>query len=514
MRLNLPRNGSAVELPAQRNIQFLYRRIRNLLRQYSVQPVVETSLQIIWKSQRARDRFEWVGAAPWHIALLVKWCLEDEAVQMRGGSAVPEKFLDFLRQSLWTHAGTFSGEQVSAHAMARSYLHVQMAYQRHQHTSFLRWPALISAQPENSILRRQFRHVIGMEPESFIDLTLALKIALVDNPAGLSRSAFVTLTGGDEEAGQALRKLFVRTLDELRLELRQDSKQPLRSELVEFSYFIRYPILDLDGHYLFWDSVVAEKAFEHAVHLRMSDLKGEYSQKFGRAFEDYVVSLLSEAGLSPVTDEAFKRMVGPSKNAEAVVPLLGVNLIVEAKMGLFPDTMILKEDSRFLYEKFAPLRTAMRQGFDVSQKIRAHDVTFKDLRDATEDFLLIVTSRDLLISGGPMLQELMRPEGGLEYFDDSTYLPLKNTFIVDIQGFECFCMAVKEGRVDPVHLLQHAAVGNAQVGQGRYYFEQWLRPDQQPHKDPHLLDAAFESAMDRMASKASSFIHSQAVSHL
>jgi hypothetical protein len=496
----LPSNGKVTELPRQPDVERLYRRIRNLLRQYSVRGLVQTALPTIWSDQRKATALDRLRGRPWHVLLLVKWALRDNKVPLERASGVPQKFMDYLRETLWTHAGAFNSRRPNVFSMIRSYMAVQIEYQRHRHYSFLRWPALIAEMPANSILRRQFREVLGMEPATFIDLTVALKGAISNSQTGISASYFDPIRGSHSEGIAAIERLFVRSLSELRLELATDPVPPRETELLEFPYFIRYPILNLNGRYLFWDEVVAEKAFERAVHLRMSSLTSEYSKRFGLAFEEYVVDLLKEARLSPIGDEEFTRLFGPSKNAEAVVPLgPAANLIVEAKMGLFPDHVLLKDDPRFLYEKFAPLRTAMRQGHDVSKTIRRAANVDSSLGSAEEDFLVIVTSRDLLVSGGPMLKHLIEPQTTLDYYDAESALPLRNTFIMDIQGFETFCMAVKEARVDPVALLKSAAKDNEHVGHGSMFFEQWLTPEQHPKDLPQVMRSALESAYERLA---------------
>lgn len=503
VRLPLPTNGKPQELPRQPDAERLFRRVRNLLRQYSVRELVEAALPFIWKEQSSRDELQRLRAFSWHVLLLVKWALQDEKTPLDRGdkknAAVPERLVNMLRQSLFTHAGVFSKGAPNVIAMIRSYMGVQIEYQRQRSYSFVRWPALIAEWPENSVLRRQFRDTLGMEPAAFIDLALALKTALLASPRGIPNTYFSDLKGSNAGDVESMKRLFVRSLAELREELLRASVRPSKTELLEFPYFVRHPILELNGRWLFWDAVVAAKAFERAVHIRMSDLTQEYAKTFSVAFERYVVRLVREAGLQPIGDTDFKKLVGPSKNAEAIVPLGEANLIVEAKMGLFGDSMLLKDDPMFLYQKLLPLRKGMKQGHEVSGRLRTTSSVSGPVAEAKEDFLFIVTSRDLLVSGGPMLKKLIEPQVDLDYFDPASALPLKNTFIMDIQGFETFCMAVKEGRFDPVTKLRAAAEKNEYVGQGSMFFEQWLTADEQPSGLPAVIQEALDSAYTRIA---------------
>lgn len=435
---------------------------------------------------------------PWLTLLAVKWALQDEKVKLVSSSTVPIGFIESLRGTFWDHAGAFNKGAANVTAMIRSYMGVQIDYQRHRSWAFARWPALISRRPDNSILRKQFREVMGMEPLAFLDLTTALKTALLTSPQGVTDTYLENLRPVYGSSIELFTKHFVRTLHELRAELSSPLNKHWEKELVEFPCFVRFPILKREGRLLFWDVVVAEKAFERAVHIRMSSLKKKYSDHFSRVFEHYVIELIQEAGLAPMTDKQFMALSPGSKNNEAVVNLGDANLIVEAKMGLFPDEVLLNDDPRYLFQKLAALRTALEQGWQVSKQLR--DPKFGDLARAHEDFLMVVTSTDLRISGGPMLRELFKPEGNFSYFETANTLPLKNVFIMDIQGFELICMTIKEGKVNILELLRGAAEKNQYAGSGSLFFEEYIPGNQLSRSPPALISSAVEGVLARLRS--------------
>lgn len=486
----------ANRLPRQPNIDLLQRRIRNLLRNYSASAIAECALEMVW--QPNLTGVAKLQSQPWLTLLAVKWALEDKNIKLASASPVPLNFIEFIRGALWDHTGAFNKGATNKIAMLRSYMGVQLDYQRHVPWAFARWPALIARRPFNSILRRQFRDVIGMEPLTFLDLTTAIKTALLTTPRGVADTYLDSLAPTYGASIKVFEQVFVRTLEELRSELSSSKKEHAEKELLQFPYFIKFPILRQDRRLLFWDSVVAEKAFEKAIHIRLSSLQKKYSDHFSRVFEHYVVELLEDVGLSPMRDKKFSEISPRSKNNEAVVCLGEANLIVEAKMGLFPDAVLLKDDPRFLFQKLAALRTALEQGWEVSNQLR--DPRFGKYAVAQRDYLIVVTSTDLRISGGPMLRELFKPEGDFAYFETASTLPLKNVFIMDIQGFELLCMTVKEGRINLPELLESAAEQNQHVGLGSLFFEQYIPSSQLSKSPPAVIASAIDEALERLTS--------------
>ncbi|MCK6416341.1 MAG: hypothetical protein L6Q63_12470 [Giesbergeria sp.] len=81
--------------------------------------------------------------------------------------------------------------------------------------------------------------------------------------------------------------------------------------------------------------------------------------------------------------------------------------------------------------------------------------------EATEEFLIVVTSRDLYIGHGARLGELL-PPGQLD-FDDvgvNERMPLSNILVVSIDDFERLQAAVSNGRISLLPFLRKMAAQN------------------------------------------------------
>lgn len=116
---------------------------------------------------------------------------------------------------------------------------------------------------------------------------------------------------------------------------------------------------------------------------------------------------------------------------------------------------------RQAYQKTKRIREGIKQAWSVGQALRAADSPLPVCSAATQDFLLLVTSRELFIGGGEMLRRLYA-EGEFDYPDDSSRasLPLTNVFIVSIENRERLSNAVAAGAVSPPALMKEAVKTN------------------------------------------------------
>lgn len=112
-------------------------------------------------------------------------------------------------------------------------------------------------------------------------------------------------------------------------------KHRRRSELFEFPYFKRFPLLKIaDDKYLVWHPTVLARALDEAVHLRFSDAGEDYTKPFSIVFENYVVELLCEVHPRLYTEADIKTWLEVQQAfPEAVVLFEVCNVLVEAKMG-------------------------------------------------------------------------------------------------------------------------------------------------------------------------------------
>lgn len=116
-----------------------------------------------------------------------------------------------------------------------------------------------------------------------------------------------------------------------------------------------------------------------------------------------------------------------------------------------------------------------------------------------EDYLLVVTSRELLIGSGEALQRLYAP-GEFDYPDAEAKqrLPLSHVFILSVEEFERTMGSVAAGDVRLNDLLREAAKANGHGSTARMFFSDFLRAHTKRWRQPALMEQARREAHARI----------------
>lgn len=484
---------------AKPGIEGAYKAIRNRLRKYSAASIVDLVLRMMWNPPK--DPIEELRNAPWLTLLVAKWALQDRGVSIRVGPQIPIEEMDRIRQELWDLQGRPDTENVFL--MLRSLLHVQVEFQRRETWGFLRWPALYARLPHGHKCRQQFRLALGMEPNTFLDLAYSLYAAVINKRVpfdGNWLSPWRARYGDDVDR---VYDILARDLPSLRDELQKEPAQRIRGkhELYEFPYFKRFPLLRLrDGSFHCWHPLVFARGIEEIVHLRLSEQFGQdYTLSFSRVFENYVTELAADTAMRHITEAAYKAEVGgTAPSVEVILQGDDCNILVEAKMSLFADDVILQDNQTAIFNKTKRVRDGIGQGWRVGKLIREH-APFGSQFQKAQDFLLVVTSRQLNIGGGEMLQRLYAP-GAFNYPDEDAAkrLPLTNVFVLSVEEFENVMGCVRAGEVDLSALLKEASIANQRGDTARMFFEDFLSKHTKQWTQPKVLEQARRDAEARM----------------
>ncbi|MDQ0612239.1 hypothetical protein QFZ83_006410 [Variovorax sp. W1I1] len=445
-------------------------------------------------------------AAPWISLLLVKWSLQDRMVHINVGHRIPLSAFNRLRQEVWDLPAAMDGpnEHGNMHAMMRTLLQQQIEFQREPGWGFLRWAALISRRPANDALWQRFRETLGMDPHTYIDLSMALFASTIDGKRTITDRFFAPLRPVYGQSVGKFLDLFVRDLSALRGELQKPVAQEVRgrAELAEFPYLKRYPFVRLAaGELTCWHPLVLARGLEDAVHIRLSDHGEEYTRPFSLIFERYVIELATAAIPDAIPEADYERALGGNApKVEALIQLDSCNIMVEAKMALFSDSMIVTDNPEKVMYKTKRVRDAISQGWKVSKSLSQETNPYYS-GERPENFLLVVTSRQLHLGYGEMLARLY-PPGRLAYPDDDAEqrLPLNHIFILSIEEFETLMGSVQAEKVSLSTLLRKAAADNKEPSTAKLYFLDHLRAHGLRKFQPHLIKQAIDDSHLRLAS--------------
>lgn len=233
----------------------------------------------------------------------------------------------------------------------------------------------------------------------------------------------------------------------------------------------------------------------------MSELGEDYAKPFSRVFEQYVTALAVNSGITALEENDYKKQVGDqAASVEAILEGDDCNIFIEAKMSLFADDVLLQDNETVIFNKTNSLRKAIKQGWNVGGLLRDPASGFGSRFSKEQDFLLVVTSRELIIGGGDALQRLYTP-GVFGYPDDDAKcrLPLSNVFILSIEDFENTMGCVGAGEVNLSALLKESAIANQNGQSARMFFSDFLAKYTKRWSLPSVLESAREAAEDRLS---------------
>ncbi len=482
------------------------RQVRNRLRIYCGDSIVAQALRVL--HHQFPSPLEDLKAAPWLTLLMVKWAVQDKLVYQSIGRVITPQEFDKLRQLLWDIQGIMSSGQntPNVYAMLRAMLHPQIQFQRRETWGFLRWPALIAQLDMSHPNRTQFENTFLMSPETLMDLSFAIYTQVLNEKKTLPPDYFVSIEGCYGNSISIFLELFSRDFSSLRLELRKNVIHPLqgRIEFFEFPYLQRFPIFRTpDGVLNFWHRSVFARGMEDAVHLRLSDFGSSYTEPFSRIFEKYVLGLLKEANVSFFGEGEVRATFGnKSSTVEAVIDCLDCNVFIEAKMSLYWDDVLLDDDPQQIFNKTEHVRKAIQQGWQASDLLRSGRGPLGKTANKERDFLLVVTSRQINISGGNMLNNLY-PDKFFEQvlpFEKRQYLPPENIFVLSIEDFEQLASCLHADGVDLGSFLRKAAIANSDPKTSRMFFSDFLKEHQGNNRSqPRLIQLALDESITRLS---------------
>ena len=273
-----------------------------------------------------------------------------------------------IRQELWSfpdRVDMVKKGTMPVRLFMRRMLFQQLEFQRSITPGFVRQPALLASLPAEHPLRVVFRTKARLEPLDFLDLGLAAHGPILDGRAQMSHRWFEPLlsTYGADKINSFLRCVSA-NYSELTAYVRAlpDAHERKASEYFQFTPLKRLPFLRTQGIYQCWHPMVFLRGMEEFAHLLMSEAGGEYVERFSKVFERHIVAEIGKTCRHFYDEEALRKVLGDAIEVpDAAIPMGGFNLIVEAKAGLFDDSLMAIGDPDIFRHKTRALAKAVRQ---------------------------------------------------------------------------------------------------------------------------------------------------------
>jgi hypothetical protein len=466
--------------------------VRNKLRRFSLESIVEASLAALNPVQKNGKAFE----LPWMILLVAKIALEDNhSTPSRGtsncGKRDIEDFADLLFRSHDDHRDV---DEILL--FIRPLLDVQLRFQKKLGRDFLRWPLLLEQLPKTNLARIMFDKEFEMSPLDFMTICYAMLVMTQNNEPILLAQNMNGLDRRLNDGYQIVLERFSQSVDKIRVNLQaelkarqlknEEQKAPLpiakasrySFEKFEFPWFENAPLIRLTvGAYRLWHPVVFRESIESSVHRALLKYGEKYTSAFSLVFEDYVVTLARSWAKRLTDEKEFKAQFSKATKAvECIAHFPDGNVLVEAKFSLFRDRVVLESNHTRAVEFLKRIYAAMEQGQRVARCLK--ESTFSKIPHHDQTFLIIVTNRQLNISSGKVFASLKNIYGtGDAPIQNATEssLPASNTFILSISEFELFTRWASENTNEVIAFLSDVAKKSDDPTTQKFHFSWYLK---------------------------------------
>ena len=129
-----------------------------------------------------------------------------------------------------------------------------------------------------------------------------------------------------------------------------------------------------------WHPMVFYRGLESFVHSVLSEEGHEYMQRFSRLFEQHVVTEARKVPTRFVDEDALREFIEAGTQVpDGLLSFPGCNVFIEAKAGLYHESVMTVGNSDLFAHKTKAIRTAVGQAWATSVSLRASsfDITGK-----------------------------------------------------------------------------------------------------------------------------------------
>ncbi len=459
----------------------VYKAWRNRARRFDPQSIVLTSLEFL--NQQPPTKLADLERYPWQVLLMVKWVCQDHEMDRRRAPAITPQGFDDLRQRLWDfpeQLGSRIRDTLPGTLFFRQLINPQLGFQREFSQGFVREAAILAAQPDTNPLRRLFEEKTRVNLRDFLDLAFAMYCGVLEGRHAFGPGWFEPLLN---TYPQDVIEAFVQAVSVDYAGLRQfvrglpNADRHVHSELFEFPVLTRYPILRLNGQLFCWHPMLFFRGMEGFVHSVMGELGTAYIEPFSRLFERHVINEARTVSGSRFYDEEEIRAWLPqgARVPDGLLSYPGYNVFIESKAKLFDESIMCVGHAERFSHMTRALRDGVEQAWSACALLRQGRRAPDRVMNATKDFLLIVTNREVSASNGRTLAAMYPPDTLIPSLPEAIdHLPLEHVYVLSIEDFERLVHGLPTANVELPQFLDDCVTADATATTAAFYFQQHL----------------------------------------
>lgn len=493
-----------------------YKQIRNLFRSYSPSSIVDSALNYL--KTPTSNPIDDLQKHPWLIFLLLKWVLLDEQFYYRDKRNITKQEFQILLGKMHglgsRSVARMPSEYMHHRLWFRNISYQQFLYQADFNGSaFARQSLLFDSLPPNHQFRLEFQRTTGIPLADFFELSAMLLARVIeDSNSPITISWFSPVAHRyDASTLQIFLDFLSSDLSSLRQYLigEDDPKKRKASELYEETQFVKFPLLRDNGIYHLWHPMLFNRGLEYFVYDTLrSPNPSDFMNKFGDLFETYVHRSIEYIGLPYLREEQLQELLaGSGKVTDFLITEDGANVFVDAKgvevaylgkVSHIPEVILGKVETSAL--------KGIEQGFHTATRLAAQGSLNKTFKAASENYLLIVTLKELYLGSGQDFYDMAAKNkiDALVEHGSSPPIPLENIYFLTVDDLDHFANCVNKGEVRFIDFIRKAVREDRSNTTKKFHFRQHLSAIGKDAGRPKYLEKEIEAIFSRVGRLLSS----------
>lgn len=495
---------------SEENFFAAYKQIRNQFRKYSPSSIVNTIFDYL--RSPTSNSVDDLQKHPWLVFLLIKWVMLDEQFYYRGKQGISkQEFMSLLGRM--HNLGSRSivrmpSEYAHYHLFFRNISYQQFLYQSNFNGSaFARQSLLFDKLPSNHTFRIEFERITNIPLSDFFELSaMLLSRFMDDNNLSIDISWFSPVKDRyDESVVQRFLNLLSCDLDALRNYLiAENNNRKLRSsEYYEETLLVKFPLLKVNDVYHLWHPMLFNRGLEYSVYdILRSPNPSNFMNIFGEIFETYVYRSIEYLGLPYLREKQIQHWLGNTfKVTDFLITEDGANIFVDAKGVEIAYLGKVSHNPEIVLDKVeTSALKGIEQGFQVAHCMSTQNASNPPFRASNENYLLIVTFKELYLGNGKDFYEAIAREkiDALISNGESFPIPLENIYFITVDDLDQVANFVKKGKVKFVDLLRKAVIEDQSASTKKFHFRQHLFEFCADSGCPQYVDEEIENIFGRI----------------
>lgn len=461
-----------------------YKRIRNKFRKYNSISIIGKCIEYL--HHPTKDKLEDLQKHPWFVLLLMKWVLLDDKFDIHRKRKIDNKTTLDLIQSVFDLSivarlpNDFDHHTLFMRGMA----YQQFMYQENfSFSNFARQQLLFSELPLNSYIQKSFTDITGLDIKTFLELCLALLTRFITTTERKISPIWFSSLGRGYSVNEVIKCLNAFSLPILPVRKRlrdNDNGKRMSEEFYEQTPFVRFPLIRNRIEYICVHRNILFRCLEHFVYdlLKEVDSQG-FMLKYGGIFERYVGKIIDYSGNTYVCEEEIKKCSNvPRKVVDYIIVEETANIFIDAKAVEMTYKGKVSHSAKIIKDKVkVSVLKAIEQAHDVLDQIYAKNFNHEKLIPRDDNYLLVVTYKELYLSRGQSFYENVAKDkidqifGG---YPDAIKIPPENMFFVTIQEFEILMEFVHSNTIKLSECFERVKKDDADSYTSKFVFTQHL----------------------------------------